>query len=129
MICQKESPAVNGAYQSHIYKNYRTYKKPRKQGASFTEINSLALPALPALLRRWLPDGKIYGQEYKARNPKRDDKKAGSFSVNLRTGRWADFATGDKGGDVISLAAYLFNIRQIEAKTRIAEMLGVKNHD
>jgi hypothetical protein len=129
MTGKKESPVHSGACKNRIYKNYRTYKKPRKQGVPFTEINSLALSVLPALLPRWLPDGKTYGQEYKARNPKRDDRKAGSFSVNLRTGRWADFATGDKGGDVISLAAYLFNIRQIEAKTRIAEMLGVKNHD
>jgi hypothetical protein len=36
------------------------------------------------------------------------DQNPGSFSINVRTGRWADFATGDKGGDVISLAAYLF---------------------
>jgi hypothetical protein len=96
---------------------------------TFSKINSIALAVLPALLRRWLPDGKVHGQEYKACNPKRDDRKAGSFSINLRTGRWADFATGDKGGDVISLAAYLFNIRQTEAKKQIAEMLGVKNHD
>ena len=29
----------------------------------------------------------------------------------LRTGQWADFAAGDKGGDVIALYAYLRNIR------------------
>ena len=40
-------------------------------------------------------------------NPTRPDRRAGSFKVNLRTGRWADFATGDKGGDAVSLAAYL----------------------
>lgn len=129
MIQKKESPVCGGARQSDVYKRNHTYRNTQKQGASFSEINSTALPVLPALLRRWLPDGKIYGQEYKARNPKRDDRKAGSFSVNLRTGRWADFATGDKGGDVISLAAYLFNIRQIEAKKQIAEMLGVKTHE
>ena len=27
--------------------------------------------------------------------------------INLRTGRWTDFATGDGGGDPVSLAAYL----------------------
>jgi hypothetical protein len=62
---------------------------------------------LPRLLERWLPGGRIEGAEYVARNPKRHDQRPGSFKVNLATGRWADFATGDKGGDPISLAAYL----------------------
>ena len=38
---------------------------------------------------------------------------------------WADFATGDKGGDVISLAAFLFGLSQAEAARRIAGMLGL----
>ena len=41
----------------------------------------------------------------------RSDRRPGSFSVNTRTGRWADFATGDRGGDVVSLAAYLHGLR------------------
>ena len=43
-------------------------------------------------------------------NPTRADRRPGSFSVNTRTGRWADFATGDRGGDVVSLAAYLHGL-------------------
>ena len=39
---------------------------------------------------------------------------------------WADFATGDKGGDVISLAAYVFQCRQIEAARTLAATLGVE---
>jgi hypothetical protein len=127
MIRQKENPAANGANQSLIYKNYSTRQRFRNQAPSFAEINSLALSALPALLRRWLPDGMQRGQEYIACNPRRDDRKAGSFKINIRTGRWSDFATRDKGGDIISLAAYLFNIRQSEALRRIAGMLGVQS--
>lgn len=92
---------------------------------SFSTVNAAALVALPALLSRWLPDGRAQGREYIARNPRRLDRKAGSFSVNLHTGRWADFATGDKGGDVISLAAYLGGIGQFEAMRSLANMLGV----
>ncbi|TBW39299.1 hypothetical protein EYW49_07380 [Siculibacillus lacustris] len=40
-------------------------------------------------------------------NPTRTDHRPGSFKVNLRTGRWGDFSTGDKGGDLIALAAFL----------------------
>ena len=93
----------------------------------FGAINAAALPALPTLLRRWLPDGRQVGREYVARNPRRADKRAGSFKVNTRTGRWADFATGDAGGDVVSLAAYLSGAGQAEAARSLADMLRVRS--
>jgi hypothetical protein len=93
---------------------------------TFSAINSAALRELPALLARWLPDGKAVGREYVARNPRRADRHTGSFKMNIRTGRWADFATGDKGGDVVSLAAYLFSLSQIEAARRLSDLLGLR---
>jgi hypothetical protein len=87
-------------------------------------IRAAALPRLPALAARWLPDGRLVGAEFVARNPTRADRRAGSFKINVRTGQWADFATGDRGGDVISLAAYLFRISQFEAARRLSAMLG-----
>jgi hypothetical protein len=96
----------------------------------FTAVNRAALAVLPALLQRWLPDGRIERNEYVALNPRRSDRRFGSFSINLRTGRWADFAIdGARGGDPISLAAYLRGIGQVEAAVRLAAMLGVKVHD
>jgi hypothetical protein len=91
----------------------------------FSAVNAAALGALPDLLARWLPEGKRERDEYLARNPRRGDRNPGSFKVNLRTGRWADFATGNKGGDPISLAAYLFALPQSEAARRLATMLGL----
>lgn len=93
--------------------------------SSFEAVNQAALAVFPSLLERWLPDGRKQGNEWVARNPRRSDRRPGSFSVNWRTGRWADFATGDKGGDPVSLAAYLHDLRQAEAARRLAEMLGV----
>lgn len=79
--------------------------------------------ALP-IVQRWLPDGYVEGNEYKARNPKRADKTIGSFCINLRTGKWADFAAGEaSGADLISLAAYLFNLKYYDAAIQLAEML------
>jgi DNA primase len=52
-------------------------------------------------------------------------RKSGSFKINLRSGRWADFATGAKGGDVISLAAHLFGLSQVEAARKIAAMVAI----
>ena len=93
----------------------------------FKAINETALAALPALLRRWLPDGQIQGREYVARNPRRADQHLGSFKINLHSGRWPDFATGDAGGDVNSLAAYLANSSQGKAARALGEMLGARH--
>ncbi len=94
---------------------------------NFEAINRAALAVLPSLLARWAPGGTVRGSEYVALNPTRADRSPGSFKVNLRTGKWADFATGDKGGDPISLAAYLAGIGQAEAARTLAEMLGLRH--
>lgn len=91
----------------------------------FEAIAAAALPRLPELARRWLPDGRCVGHEWVALNPTRPDRRPGSFRVNLATGRWADFATGDKGGDAISLAAYLHGVSQIAAARKVAAILGI----
>jgi hypothetical protein len=77
------------------------------------------------LLRRWLPDGRIERNEYVALNPRRSDRHQGSFKMNLRTGRWADFACHARGGDPVSLSAYLSGLSQMEAALRLATMLGI----
>ena len=88
-------------------------------------MDRAAIGRLPQILVHWLPGGRIEGREYVVRNPKRRDQRPGSFKVNLDTGRWADFATGDKGGDPISLAAYLAGCSQLDAARRLAAMLGI----
>src|SRR5262245_13527018 len=97
----------------------------RNSLVDFAAINQAALRHLPSLIRTWLPQGKRRGAEWVALNPTRPDKHAGSFSINLKTGRWSDFATGDRGRDVISLAAYLFNTRQIDAARTLAGVLSI----
>src|SRR5690348_7775956 len=91
----------------------------------YARINAAALSALPALFRRWLPSGRAERHEYVALNPTRANRNLGSFRVHLRTGRWAGFATHDRGGVPISLAAYLFNVRQGELACHLAGMLGI----
>ncbi len=95
------------------------------EGVDFARINAAALRVLPALLARWLPDGQWIGHEFVARNPRRADRRPGSFKIN-RNGRWGDFATGDKGGDVLSLAAYLADLSQVEAARELARALGIE---
>ena len=96
---------------------------------AFTRIAGDALRASDLIVRRWLPDGRRNGIEWVARNPKRADRRLGSFKINLRTGRWGDFAAGAAGGDLISLAAYLFDLNQSDAARRVADMLGTDPHE
>ena len=91
----------------------------------FGAVNRAALGRLPDILARWLPGGRIEGREYLGKNPKRRDQRPGSFKINIDNCRWADFATGDRGGDPISLAAYLAGCSQVEAARQLSSMLGM----
>lgn len=88
-------------------------------------IAEAALGAAEGLLADWLPDGTRKGNEYWPTNPVRGDRKPGSFSINITTGKWHDFASGDKGGDLVSLLAYLNGCKQIDAARMIAQQLGI----
>ena len=96
---------------------------------AFRRIADAALARAPEIVERWLPDGRREGAEWVARNPTRADHRPGSFKVNLRTGRWGDFATDDKGGDLVALAAFVFRLDMGEAARRVAEMVGVDPHE
>jgi hypothetical protein len=76
----------------------------------------------------WLPAGKREGQNWVARNPTRDDKTAGSFSVSLKTGKWADFSSSDhadRGGDLVGLYAYIKGMSQGDAAKALATQHGI----
>jgi hypothetical protein len=92
----------------------------------FSAINQAALQSWESTLREWLPSGKREGVEWVALNPTRADNKPGSFRINTRSGQWADFATNDKGGDPISLYAYLHGMSQVEAAKQLGDRFGIQ---
>jgi hypothetical protein len=96
---------------------------------AFRKIAEASLAAADTLVPRWLPEGRREGAEWIAKNPRRVDKRRGSFKVNLRTGRWSDFAVEESGGDLISLASYLFHLKQGQAAVKIAGALGVNAYE
>lgn len=100
-------------------------RSPSPRRIDFPGIAAAALTRSGEIVPRWLPEGRRDGAEWVARNPTRADHRPGSFKVNLRTGRWGDFSTGDKGGDLIALAAFLFGLDMGEAARRVADMVGV----
>lgn len=101
----------------------------QRRSIAFGRIATSALPHADTLCRRWLADGQRQGAEWVARNPRRADHRSGSFKVNTQTGKWGDFATGDRGGDLVSLAAFLFTLSQKEAALKVAEMLGIDPYE
>src|SRR6266446_8156327 len=101
----------------------------RSRRIAFRRIADTALLYADVLVRRWLPNGRRDSAEWVAINPTRADNRRGSFKVNMSTGRWSDFATGDAGGDLIALAAYLFDLKQAEAAVKVAEALGIDPYD
>ncbi|MGN6932730.1 DUF5906 domain-containing protein, partial [Neisseria sp. P0013.S004] len=88
-------------------------------------ISSAALSSLDNLWAEGLSSGRYDGHGFGALNPTRADKELGSFRINTRTGAWADFATGDKGGDLIELYAYLNSCNTAPAARSIAERLSL----
>lgn len=79
----------------------------------FPGLNQKLLGHGIPLLQTWLPEGRRRGREYVVSGL--HGGKGESLSVNTATGAWADFATGAKGGDLISLYAAINNKTQGEA--------------
>jgi len=88
---------------------------------NFKAIADAALANAETIIRGFLPNGRVQGREFVALNPRRNDQRPGSFKVNLDSGKWSDFATGDRGGDLVSLYAYVNDVAQGDAARAIAE--------
>jgi putative DNA primase/helicase len=89
----------------------------------FAAAGHLAMANIDSIIDELLPGGKRQGREYTALNPTRADAHEGSFKVNLSTGAWSDFATGD-AGDLIGLYAYVCDIAPLDAAKVILKRYG-----
>lgn len=83
----------------------------------YQAISQSLIPAVKQILPSWLPGGKFVGKEYMCSNLRGGN--GDSLSVNIQSGMWADFATGEKGGDMVSLYAAIHGIGQAEAVKRL----------
>jgi 5S rRNA maturation endonuclease (ribonuclease M5) len=106
--------------------------------ARFDDMKARALPYAQQILEcldgAYNLQGFLAGNgEFKMRNPRREDKNPGSFACNIDTGFWADFGrTKDgkpehSGGDIISLAAHIMDIRNSEALQWVKEFITKAN--
>lgn len=74
-----------------------------------------------AILRGLVGDGKVEGGDYVALNPRRNDTKAGSFRIDIESGKFHDFATGDRGGSIIDLAAFVYGCDLVTAARKLQQ--------
>lgn len=84
----------------------------------FKELSAKLLRDSHSFVRGLFPSGTLAGREWKVGNLSGD--RGGSLSINLDTGVWKDFATGEKGSDLISLYAGAKGLKQIEAAQEIS---------
>ena len=91
----------------------------------FKEVATRSLPQAMNLLTSWLPGGKLIGSEFTCGSLQGESGK--SLKVNVKSGRWSDFASGDKGGDLVSLYAAIRGISQQEAMYAVASEIGYTN--
>jgi hypothetical protein len=99
--------------------------RPRRRPINFGDINRAARAQSHTLLAELLPGGVVHANEYVVLNPRRKDVRRGSFSINMRSGLWGDFAIGAYGGDFISLCAYVLDIAPRHAAEVVACIVGV----
>jgi putative DNA primase/helicase len=75
--------------------------------AKFDQINAHARAILPELLREWFPLGRMITKtEYGVANLNGDPGE--SLSINIKTGKWKEFAGGPGGHEPLGLYAHAF---------------------
>ena len=90
----------------------------------FEAIRVAAFAQADRLLRDWFPHGRIVGREFKIGDLQ--GRPGESLSINLTTGKWADFAEGVAGHDIIDLlAATTYRGDRIRAARELGKMLGI----
>lgn len=90
-----------------------------------TRFSEEAITKAKVLLPTWLPGGSWQAVEWVSKNSKRNDRKAGSLSINSSTGKWKDFSSGDGGADLVSLYAWLNGTGPGEACKALAAEFGI----
>ncbi len=79
----------------------------------FESLGQSLLNQSESLLYTWFPAGVVKGSEFEIGDL--SGSAGRSLRVNVRTGRWKDFAAGVAGGDLISLYAAIHGVSQVEA--------------
>jgi hypothetical protein len=117
---------MRGATIISLHGKRHGFGRPKNSRIDFETIRTVTLRNALDICQLTVPGGRVVGVEYVVKNPKRVDRHAGSFKINLRTGQWADFATNERGGDLIALIAWRYDLSQSEAAKRLASFYSLE---
>ena len=92
---------------------------------NFTALADALLRDAENLVPRWLPGGERRGHEYVCGSLA--GGKGSSCSINLVSGKWADFASDEKGNDLLSLYAAIHGLSQGKAAAEVAREEGLED--
>ena len=90
----------------------------------FNLIKQTAALRSEELLREWYPEGKVRGHEFLIGGLEGEPGK--SMSINLTKGYGADFATGQKFGDMLDVYCARFNVDLSHGAAELGQRLGIK---
>lgn len=103
--------------------------RSKRRVEALRQVAAVALSNASWLVPELLPTGKLRNGRYWALNPNRGDRSLGSFYVTMETGWWCDRASGDRGGDIVALAAFVWGVKQLEAAEQLASRLNLSVFD
>ena len=92
---------------------------------NFSALADALLLNADDLVRKWLPGGAVHMPEYVCGSLSGGEGK--SCSVNLVTGKWSDFSTGEGGRDLLSLYAAIHDLSQAKAAAQVAREEGLES--
>lgn len=100
-------------------------ERPPLPPIKFAELADALLARVDQLVPAWLPGGVQRGHEYACGSL--SGGSGSSCSVNLTTGRWADFAADEKGNDLVSLYAAINGLTMGKAAVQVAREEGLED--
>lgn len=89
---------------------------------AFETLAGWLLQRAEELLPQWLPAGKWIGPEWCLGDL--HNERGQSLRINRQSGLWSDFATGQKGRDLIALWAAMRDLQQLDSAKELAEKYG-----
>lgn len=91
----------------------------------FGALADALLQSIDRLVPAWLPGGEQQGHEYKCGSLA--GGKGDSCSVNMISGKWSDFATGESGRDLLDLYAGIHGLTKGRAAIAVAREEGLES--
>ena len=91
----------------------------------FAALAAALLPMAETLLLKWLQHGRRERNEWVCGSLA--GEAGSSCSININTGKWKDFATGEEGGDLVSLYAAIHDLSNAKAAIQVAREEGLES--